>query len=106
MKEFPVKSIAELEKRIQYLEKENQYLKNLLMDAGVSYAEKETDDSGNQYDQNQGSRMISRDITEADAKSRVQNESCRGLLRALLCDGPPGGLVWKYEFPGKRRCRR
>ena len=36
-----MKSTADLEKRIQYLEEENQYLKHLLSDAGISYSEKE-----------------------------------------------------------------
>lgn len=63
-----MKNTAELEKRIQYLERENQYLKQLLTDAGISYAENETDDSSNQYDPNQGSRIMPRDLTETDAK--------------------------------------
>ena len=32
-----MRSIAELEKRIRYLEEENKYLKNLLAGAGLSY---------------------------------------------------------------------
>ncbi len=63
-----MKSTAELEKRIHFLEKENQYLKKLLAGTGIFYSEKEIDDSGNEYDFNQGSRIIPRDITEADAK--------------------------------------
>jgi len=63
-----MKIIAELEKRIQCLEQENQYLKKLLSDAGISYSEKETDSVGNEYDPDQGSRIIPRDITETDAK--------------------------------------
>ena len=63
-----MRSIAELEKRIHFLEKENQYLKKLLAGTGIFYSEKEIDDSGNEYDFNQGSRIIPRDITEADAK--------------------------------------
>lgn len=35
-----MRSIAELEKRIRYLEEENKYLKNLLAGAGLSYSEK------------------------------------------------------------------
>ncbi len=62
-----MKTIAELEKRIRCLEKENQYLKELLSDAGISYSEKETDNGGNEYDPDQGSRIIPRDITETDA---------------------------------------
>ena len=63
-----MKSIAELEERIQCLEKENQYLKNLLTNAGISYSVKAMDDGDNEYDPNQGARIISRDITETDAK--------------------------------------
>ena len=63
-----MRSAAELEKRIHYLEKENQYLKKLLSDAGISYSEKEINGSGNEYDPNQGSRILPRDITETDAK--------------------------------------
>ncbi|MCM1219318.1 MAG: DEAD/DEAH box helicase family protein [Lachnospiraceae bacterium] len=61
-------SIAELEKRIQYLEQENQYLKNLLAGAGIAYSAKATDVSGNAYDPNQGARIIPRNITETEAK--------------------------------------
>lgn len=45
-----MKSIAELEKRIQCLEKENQYLKRLLMDAGIPYSVKNTDCDSDVYD--------------------------------------------------------
>ncbi|MDE6387576.1 MAG: DEAD/DEAH box helicase family protein [Lachnospiraceae bacterium] len=61
-------NIEELEKRIQFLEKENQYLKKLLAGAGISYSEKETDGGTNEYDSDQGSRIIPRNITETDAK--------------------------------------
>ncbi|MCM1326120.1 MAG: DEAD/DEAH box helicase family protein [Bacteroidales bacterium] len=61
-------SIAELEKRIQYLEQENRYLKNLLAGAGIAYSAKATDISGNTYDPNQGARIIPRNITETEAK--------------------------------------
>ena len=63
-----MKSTAELEKRIHCLEKENQYLKKLLTDAGISYFEQEIDGGSNEYDPNQGSRIIPREITETDAK--------------------------------------
>ena len=62
-----MKSTADLEKRIQYLEEENQYLKHLLSDAGISYSEKEIAGISNEYDPDQGARIISRDITEYDA---------------------------------------
>lgn len=67
-KEFFMRRMAELEKRIHCLEKENQYLKNLLAGAGISYSEKEIYSDGNEYDPDQGSRIIPRDITETDAK--------------------------------------
>ena len=51
-----MRSISELEKRIHYLEKENQYLKNLLAGAGISYSEKEINGGGNEYDPNQEAR--------------------------------------------------
>ena len=63
-----MKSMAELEKRIHDLERENQYLKTLLADAGIPYPEKETDTDCEEYDPEQGSRIIPRDITETDAK--------------------------------------
>ncbi len=63
-----MKSTAELEKRIRCLEKENQYLKKLLADAGISYSEKEIDADVNEYAPNQGARIIPRNITETDAK--------------------------------------
>ena len=50
------RNIAELEKRIHCLEKENQYLKNLLAGAGIPYSEKETNDSNNKFDPDQGAR--------------------------------------------------
>ncbi len=61
-------STEELEKRIQYLEQENQYLKQLLSDAGISYSEKEIIENVHEYDPNQGARIIPREITETDAK--------------------------------------
>lgn len=64
-----MRSISELEKRIQCLEKENQYLKNLLADAGIFYSIKDIDDVGNEYDPNQGARIIPREITETEAKA-------------------------------------
>lgn len=63
-----MRSTAELEKRVEFLEKENLYLKKLLADAGISYSEKEIADSINGYDPDQGSRIIPREITETDAK--------------------------------------
>lgn len=63
-----MRSTEELEKRIQYLEQENQYLKHLLSDAGISYSEKEIIENVYEYDPNQGARTIPREITETDAK--------------------------------------
>lgn len=61
-------STEELEKRIQYLEQENQYLKQLLSVAGISYSKKEIIENVYEYDPNQGARTIPREITETDAK--------------------------------------
>ena len=61
-------STEELEKRIQYLEQENQYSKQLLSDAGISYSKKEIIENVYEYDPNQGARTIPREITETDAK--------------------------------------
>lgn len=63
-----MRSTAELEKRVEFLEKENLYLKKLLADAGIFYSEKEIADGINGYDPDQGSRIIPREITETDAK--------------------------------------
>lgn len=63
-----MESIAELKKRIRCLEKENEYLKNLLADVGISYSEKKSDNIVNEYDPDQGARIIPRNITETDAK--------------------------------------
>ncbi len=63
-----MKSIMELEKRIQFLEKENRYLKHLLADAGIPYSGKNIDGSGVEYDPDQGARILPRNITETDAK--------------------------------------
>lgn len=49
-----MRSTEELEKRIQYLEQENQYLKHLLSDAGISYSEKEIIENVHEYDPNHG----------------------------------------------------
>ena len=57
-----------MEERIRSLEKENQYLKKLLVNAGISYSEKVSDDNVNEYDSDQGARIIPRNITETDAK--------------------------------------
>lgn len=43
-------------------------MKNLLINAGISYSEKVSDDNVNGYDSNQGARIIPRNITETDAK--------------------------------------
>lgn len=63
-----MKNITELEKRIQCLEKENQSLQHLLEDAGIPYFVKNTDDSSKEYDQDQGARILPRNITETDAR--------------------------------------
>ena len=61
-------SISKLEERIRCLEKENHYLKELLVNAGISYSEKVSGDNVNEYDSDQGARIIPRTITETDAK--------------------------------------
>lgn len=80
-----MKSIVELEKRICSLEKENQYLKDLLVNAGISYSKKEIDDIVHEYDPNQGSRIIPRNITETDAKMFLV---CFGGVRMYIANVP------------------
>lgn len=63
-----MRSRAELEKKIQCLEKENQYLKHLLEDAGIPYSAKNTDSCSKEYDPDQGARILPRNVTETDAR--------------------------------------
>ena len=62
-----MKPIQELQARIKSLEKENQYLKSLLSQAGISYTNEELTKDNNAYEPNQGARIIHRDITDDDA---------------------------------------
>lgn len=58
--------IAELQQKIDILERENQYLKSLLHDAGISY--KNIDTSINDmFEPDQGVRILHREITPNDA---------------------------------------
>ncbi|MCD7854098.1 MAG: hypothetical protein LUG66_00580 [Clostridiales bacterium] len=56
-----------LQKRIDELEKENRYLKGLLDDAGISHKKFDFGKSKEPYDENQGARIIYREITPEDA---------------------------------------
>lgn len=62
-----MKSIEELENRIECLEKENQYLKSLLAHAGIPYEKTESISNKDLYAPDQGARIIHRDITLEDA---------------------------------------
>lgn len=56
-----------LQKRIEKLEKENRYLKGLLDEVGISYEKFDFEKCKEPYDENQGARIIHRDITPEDA---------------------------------------
>lgn len=62
-----MKDIQELQNKIEYLEKENQYLKSLLDNAGIQYALYTNSENVNLFDLDQGARIIHRDITSDDA---------------------------------------
>lgn len=65
-KEIHMGKLQELKERVEFLEKENEYLKTLLDKAGISYAitaHKPMD----LYEPDQGARIIHRDITSEDA---------------------------------------
>ena len=58
--------LQELKERVEFLEKENEYLKSLLDKAGITYAS--TDHKPiDLYEPDQGARIIHRDITSEDA---------------------------------------
>ena len=57
----------ELQKRIDFLEKENNYLKCLLDNAGIAYSCQNNEADGNLYDENQGTRILQKSVTEEDA---------------------------------------
>lgn len=60
---------SELKRKLEYLEKENMHLKELLDKAGIPYEEPPAETGRETYDSNQGARIISKEkITEEDAK--------------------------------------
>lgn len=60
--------ICNLQRKIEFLEKENQYLKELLAKAGIPYEGDEEDSKNEKYDPNQGARIIpKKEITAEDA---------------------------------------
>ena len=59
--------IQTLQNIIASLEKENQYLKSLLDNAGISYEKSVSIEVKDLFDPNQGARIIPKDITEDDA---------------------------------------
>ncbi len=62
-----MKDIQELQKRIEYLENENQYLKSLLDNARIPYDTLASEKDVDLYESDQGARIIYRDITSDDA---------------------------------------
>ena len=60
-------NIQQLQNRIEYLEKENQYLKTLLDKAGIPYEVLGHMEKKELYDPNQGTRIIHKEITADDA---------------------------------------
>lgn len=58
-----MKSMEELTARIQSLEMENQYLKSLLIQAGIPYENTAMTPKADLYDPDQGARIIHRPIT-------------------------------------------
>ena len=62
-----MKNIQDLQKRIEYLEKENEYLKALLDNAKIYYDMVLNTVNKVLLDTNQGARIIHRDITSDDA---------------------------------------
>lgn len=67
MKGLLMNNIQQLQNRIEYLEKENQYLKTLLDKAGISYEVLGDMEKKELYDPNQGARIIHKEITADDA---------------------------------------
>ena len=62
-------NIQELQTKIEYLEKENQYLKSLLDNAGISYDDSFSTDKQDLFDPDQGARIIPKEITAEDANA-------------------------------------
>lgn len=59
--------IQELQNKIEYLKKENQYLKSLLDNAGILYESSVSMNSTARFDSNQGARILPKEITADDA---------------------------------------
>ncbi len=94
------KNITELKQKIQCLEKENQYLKRLLADAGVPYSEKIADGSSGEYDPNQGAKILPRNITEADAKMFFSMFwGAHGCIQQVHCKKIHRGSKLLYTVP-------
>ena len=64
-----MKTIQELQNKIEYLEKENQYLKSLLDTAGISYNIFLNTKKQALFDPDQGARILPKEITENDANT-------------------------------------
>ncbi len=62
-------NIQELQNRIEYLEKENQYLKSLLDNAGISYDIPLSVEKQSIFDPDQGARILPKEITAEDANA-------------------------------------
>lgn len=62
-----MKNIQDLQKRIEYLEKENKYLKSLLDSAQIFYDMYPNIIYEDLFETDQGARIIHRDITSDDA---------------------------------------
>lgn len=62
-----MQNIQELQKKIEFLKKENQYLKSLLNSAGIHYEAFPNMENKDLYDPDQGARIIHREITTDDA---------------------------------------
>lgn len=69
MRGFYMNNITELQNRIESLEKENQYLKSLLDEAGIYYESDEYKVHQDLYEPDQGARIIPKDITSKDVNS-------------------------------------
>lgn len=62
-------STQELQNKIAYLEKENQYLKSLLDNAGISYDIPLSVEKQSIFDPDQGARILPKEITAEDANA-------------------------------------
>jgi len=64
-----MENTQELKNRIEYLEKENQYLKSLLDNAGISYDIPLSVEKQSIFDPDQGARILPKEITAEDANA-------------------------------------